>query len=49
MRAQDTSTKCKHRKLRDIGLLVSEKASSVLDWIKTSIWTPTLIHTCISR
>ena len=39
MRAEDTSTKRKHRKLRDI--LVSEKVSSVLDWTKTSIRTPT--------
>src|SRR6218665_3013237 len=41
MRAQDTSTKCKRRKLRDI--LVSEKISGVLDRIKTSIRTPTMI------
>src|SRR6218665_581402 len=40
-RAQDTSTKCKRRKLRDIP--VSDKVSGVLDRIKTSIRTPTMI------
>src|SRR6218665_1786449 len=40
-RAQDTSTKCKSHKLRDIP--VSEKVSGVLDRIKTSIRTPTMI------
>ena len=38
MRAQDTSTKCKRRKLRDI--LVKEKVPGVLDRIKTSILAP---------
>src|SRR6218665_1393534 len=41
-RAQDTSTKCKSRKLRDIP--VSEKVSGALDRMKlTSIRTPTMI------
>src|SRR6218665_2429805 len=40
-RAEDTSTKCKRRKLRDIP--VSEKVSGVLDRFKTSIRTPTMI------
>src|SRR6218665_127156 len=39
--ARDTSTKCKCHKLGDT--LVSEKVSGVLDRIKTSIRTPTMI------